>query len=124
MMFNKKISVIFAIILLSFIPKSFAFADKSSDKALIIYESELNINSVENKVNYLNELLYVFNKNVEKMQIDDYKFGDMASYNSVFVINIENDINNKQFLDDLSAYKNKIYWIGNKIEEFLSENKK
>ena len=124
MMFNKKISVIFAIILLSFIPKSFAFADKGSDKALIIYESELNINSVENKVNYLNELLYVFNKNVEKMQIDDYKSGDMASYNSVFVINIENDINNKQFLDDLSAYKNKIYWIGNKIEEFLSENKK
>lgn len=124
MMFNKKISIIFAIILLSFIPKSFAFADKSSDKALIIYESELNINSVENKVNYLNELLYVFNKNVEKIQIDEYKSGDMDSYNSVFVINIENDINNKQFLDDLSVYKNKIYWIGNKIENFLNENKK
>lgn len=124
MMFNKKISIIFAIILLSFIPKSFAFADKSSDKALIIYESELNINSVENKVNYLNELLYVFNKNVGKIQIDEYKSGDMDSYNSVFVINIENDINNKQFLDDLSVYKNKIYWIGNKIENFLNENKK
>lgn len=124
MMFNKKISIIFAIILLSFIPKSFVFADKSSDKALIIYESELNINSVENKVNYLNELLYVFNKNVEKIQIDDYKSAYMDSYNSVFVINIENDINNKQFLDDLSAYKNKIYWIGNKIENFLNENKK
>ncbi len=124
MMFNKKFSIIFAIILLAFIPKSFTFADKISDKALIVYESELNINSVENKVNYLNELLYVFNKNVEKMQIDDYKSGDMDSYNSVFVINIENDISNKQFLDDLSVYKNKIYWIGNKIEDFLDENKK
>ena len=91
MMFNKKTSILFLSILLFFIPKSFALAAKNTEKALIIYESETSISSVENKVNYLNELLYVFNKNVKKMQIDDYKSGDMKSYNSVFVINIQND---------------------------------
>lgn len=124
MMFNKKFSIISVIILLFIIPKSFTFADNNTNKALIVYESELNTNSVENKVNYLNELLYVFNKNVDKIQVNEYKSGDIKSYNSVFVINIENDINNKEFLKDLSDYENKIYWIGNKIEDFLSENKK
>ena len=124
MMFNKKTSILFLSILLFFIPKSFALAAKNTEKALIIYESETSISSVENKVNYLNELLYVFNKNVKKMQIDDYKSGDMKSYNSVFVINIQNDIGNKQFLEDLSSYENKIYWIGDKIEDFFNESKK
>lgn len=75
-------------------------------------------------MNYLNELLHVFNKKVDKIQIDDYKSGDIESYNSVFVINMDNNIDNIQFLEDLSIYKNKIYWIGNKIEDFLSESKK
>lgn len=74
-------------------------------------------------MNYLNELLHVFNKKVDKIQIDDYKSGDIESYNSVFVINMDNNIDNIQFLEDLSIYKNKIYWIGNKIEDFLSESK-
>lgn len=124
MMFNKKIAIIFVILVLLFTPKSFTFAEKNTNQALIIYESELDINSVENKVNYLNELLYAFNKNVEKIQIDDYKSGYIESYNSVFVISINNDIDNKAFLEDLSSYKNNIYWIGNKIEDFLSENEK
>ena len=124
MMYNKKLKFLFMMIFLFIIPKTAVFADNSINKALIIYESELNINSVENKVNYLNELLHVFNKKVDKIQIDDYKSGDLESYNSVFVINMDNDINNIQFLEDLSTYKNKIYWIGNKIEDFLSESKK
>ena len=124
MTFNKKFAIMFVIIVLFFTPKSFTFAEKNTNEALIIYESELDINSVENKVNYLNDLLYVFNKNVEKVQIDDYKSGDIESYNSVFVININNDIDNKVFLEELSSYKNNIYWIGNKIEDFLGENEK
>lgn len=124
MMFNKKSTIILVILVLLLAPKSFTFAEKNTNEALIIYESELDINSVENKVDYLNELLYVFNKNVEKMQVDDYKSGDIESYNSVFVININNDIGNKEFLEDLSSYKNNIYWIGDKIEDFLRENKK
>lgn len=123
MMFNKKI-VIILVVLLSFIPKSFVLAAKYNEKALIIYESELTINSVENKVNYLNELLYVFNNNVEKIQVDDYESGYIEYFNSIFVINIENDIENKAFLRDLSAYKNKIYWIGDKVENLLNENEK
>lgn len=123
MMFNKKI-VIILVVLLYFIPKSFVLAAKDNEKALIIYESELTINSVENKVNYLNELLYVFNNNVEKIQVDDYESGYMESFNSIFVINIQNDIENKAFLRDLSTYRNKIYWIGDKVENLLDENEK
>ena len=123
MMFNKKLTIIL-VVLLTFIPKTFVFAAKNNEKALIIYESELTINSVENKVNYLKELLYVFNNNVEKIKVDDYKSDYMETFHSVFVINIQNDIENKEFLRDLSTYKNKIYWIGDKIEDFLSENKK
>lgn len=124
MMFNKKLKIIFVIILLFIIPKSLVFAENKDYKALIIYESEVLTNSVENKVNYLNELLYVFNKKVDKIQIDDYKSKDMEYYNSVFVINIKNNVDNKDFLNDLSSYKNKIYWIGEKIEDFLNSNKK
>ncbi len=89
------------------------------NKTLIVYEVEKNINSNENKVNYLNELLYVFNKKVEKININEYKSGYLNDFDYVFVLNIENDIKNQYFFKDLNNYKGKIYWIENKIQDFL-----
>ncbi|WP_018592380.1 DUF2334 domain-containing protein [Terrisporobacter glycolicus] len=94
------------------------------NKTLIVYEMEKNINSNENKVNYLNELLYAFNKKVEKININQYKSGYMNDFDYVFVLNIENDIKSDYFFKDLNNYKNKIYWIENKIEDFLSYSNK
>lgn len=122
MMFKKKLSIISIVIILFCSSISSAYADEK--KSLIIYEVETNINATENKVNYLNELLYVFNSKVEKININDYKTGYMNKFHSVFIVNIKYDIENKSVLQDLSKYKNKIYWIEDKIENLIDFNDK
>lgn len=66
----------------------------------------------------------MFSKSAVNIYVNDYKKGNITKYDSVFVINIENEINNTDLLDDLANYKNSIYWIGNRIEDFLSYSKK
>lgn len=117
MMFKRSISILSLVVILFFSCISFTHAD--GKKALIVYEVETNINATENKENYLSELLFVFNTQVEKININDYKSEYMDKFDSVFVINVEYDIENTYFLDDLSQYKNNIYWIGDKVEVFL-----
>lgn len=66
----------------------------------------------------------MFSKSAVNIYVNDYKKGNLTKYDSVFVINIENEINNTDLLDDLANYKNSIYQIGNRIEDFLSYSKK
>ncbi len=122
MMFKKKLSIISLVIILFCSSISSVYADEK--KSLIIYEVETNINETDNKVNYLNELLYVFNSKVEKINTNDYKTGYMNKFHSVFIVNIKYDIENKSVLQDLSKYKNKIYWIEDKIENLIDFNDK
>ena len=48
----------------------------------------------------------------------------MNKFHSVFIVNIKYDIENKSVLQDLSKYKNKIYWIEDKIENLIDFNDK
>ncbi|CEH34112.1 Hypothetical protein RLITU_1520 [Romboutsia lituseburensis] len=123
MMYKKIYASIIIIAVFIFNVSSFTYADINK-KSLIVYENEKTFSSNENKVNYLNELLYVFNEDVEKINIEDYKKGYINNFDSVFVINIKNDILSKDFLYDISIYNKNIYWIGNKIENILEPNKK
>lgn len=123
MMYKKFYASIIMIAVFIFNVSSFTYADINK-KSLIIYENEKTFASNENKVNHLDELLYVFNEEVEKINLEDYKKGYINKFNSVFVINIKNDISNEDFLYDISVYNKNIYWIGNKIENILKSNKK
>lgn len=124
MMCKKYIAIILSILLV-FSNSSLVFADiQKKEKALIIYENQKTFSYKENVVNHLNELLYKFNKSVDNIYVNDYKKGTLTKYDSVFVINIENEINNTDLLDDLTNYKNSIYWIGNRIEDLLSYSNK
>lgn len=121
----KKYIAIILSILLVFSSSSIVFADiQKKEKALTIYENQKTFQYKENVVNHLNELLYRFNKSVDNIYVNDYKKGNLTKYDSVFVINIENEINNTDLLDDLANYKNSIYQIGNRTEDFLSYSKK
>lgn len=51
----------------------------------------------------------MFSKSAVNIYVNDYKKGNLTKYDSVFVINIENEINNTDLLDDLANYKNSIY---------------
>lgn len=116
---KKRISLVF-IILIFFSYTSFSYADNNRyKKSLIVYEREKSFGYNENPINHLNELLYVFNESVSKISTNDYKSGYMNEFDYVFIINIRNDIDNTDFLNDLSNFKNKIYWIGDKVENFL-----
>ena len=128
MMYKKNIFttnyiIVFILILGFYFPKYKVYAD-SNDRALIIYENEKVFSHNENIVNHLNELLYVFNKEVNKVNINEYESGYIESFSSVFVINIRNDLKNKYLLNDLDNYDNKIYWIGDKIEDLLNHTDK
>lgn len=125
-MMYKKVTVSVLIVLLVFnILPSGVYADSKEDtSALIIYENENRFRYDENIVNHLKELLYVFNSDVSEMYINSYEHGDINKYDSVFVINIQNDIVNNQFLEDLSRYENRIYWIGDKIQNYLEYSNK
>lgn len=123
MMYKKFYVSIIIIAVFIFNVSSFTYA-YINKKSLIVYENEKTFSSNENKVNHLNELLYVFNEDVEKINIEDYKKGYINNFDSVFVINIKNDILSKDFLYDISIYNKNIYWIGNKIENILEPNKK
>lgn len=124
-MMCKRYIVIFLIILLVFSNIGIGFANiEKKENALIIYENQKTFSYKENTVNHLNELLYRFNKSVDSVYINDYKKGSLKQYDSIFVINIENEINDRDLLDDLSNYEHGIYWIGNGIEDFLSYSDK
>lgn len=125
MMFKRTfiISIIFiSCIILSSI--NLIYGDDSiNKKSLIVYETKTNFNSNINTVNHLNELLYVFNKDVNSINIDDYKKGNLNNYDYIFVININNDIGNKIFIEDIVNSNKNIYWIGDKIENLLEYKK-
>ncbi|KKY02446.1 hypothetical protein VN21_03170 [Paraclostridium benzoelyticum] len=121
----KRYIVIFLIILLVFSNIGIGFANiEKKENALIIYENQKTFSYKENTINHLNELLYRFNKSVDSVYINDYKKGSLKQYDSIFVINIENEINDRDLLEDLSNYEHGIYWIGNGIEDFLSYSDK
>jgi len=123
-MYKKRISLVF-IILIFFSYTSFSYCNNKADKkSLIVYEREKTFGYNENPINHLNELLYVFNESVSKISINDYKSGYMNDFDYVFVINIRNDIDNIDFLNDLSNFNNKIYWIGDQVENFLDFSSK
>ncbi|MCR8743997.1 DUF2334 domain-containing protein [Romboutsia lituseburensis] len=123
MMYKKFYVSIFIIAVFLFNVPYFTYAN-TNKKSLIVYENEKTFSSNENKVNHLKELLYVFNEGVEKINLEDYKKEYINNFDSVFVINIKNDISNEDFLYDISIYDKNIYWIGNKIENILEQNKK
>ena len=125
MMYKKNIIAILIVLTVLNIFPRIIYADVKRDtSALIIYENENMFGYDENIVNHLNELLYVFNSVVSKKSINTYEKGDINKYDSIFVININNDISNDDLLEDLSNYKNNIYWIGDKIENYLDYSKK
>ena len=125
MMYKKvTISALIVLIVLNILT-SVVYADSKRDtSALIIYENENRFRYDENIVNHLKELLYVFNSDVSERDINSYEQGEINKYDSVFVINIQNDIVNNQFLEDLSKYEDKIYWIGDKIQNYLEYSNK
>lgn len=125
-MMYKKVTIAILIVLtvLNIFPRIIYADAKKDTSALIIYENENMFGYDENIVNHLNELLYVFNSTVSKKSINTYEKGDINKYDSIFVININNDISNDDLLEDLSNYKNNIYWIGDKIENYLDYSKK
>lgn len=122
MMYKSKFRLVIIIIyILSFGMSNIIYSEsKDYRKSLIVYESETVFGENKNSLNYLKDILYVFNKEVNKININDYKKGYINKFDNVFVININSDIDNKDFLDDLSLYSKKIYWIGDKIEDLLS----
>ena len=125
MMYKKNIIAILIVLTVLNIFPRIIYADAKKDtSALIIYENENMFGYDENIVNHLNELLYVFNSTVSKKSINTYEKGDINKYDSIFVINIKNDISNNDLLEDLSNYENKIYWIGDKVENYLDYSKK
>ncbi|MVO75209.1 hypothetical protein GOD97_10710, partial [Paeniclostridium sordellii] len=100
MMFKRKviISIIFTLSVIT-LSSNLIYADDSiNKKTLIVYETKTNLKSNINTVNHLNELLYVFNKEVNSININDYKKGDLNNYDYLFVININNNIDNKMFM--------------------------
>ena len=125
-MMYKKVTIAILIVLtvLNIFPRIIYADAKKDTSALIIYENENMFGYDENIVNHLNELLYVFNSTVSKKSINTYEKGDINKYDSIFVININNDISNDDLLEDLSNYENKIYWIGDKVENYLDYSKK
>ncbi|CEQ26856.1 DUF2334 domain-containing protein [Paraclostridium sordellii] len=121
MMFKRKviISIIFTLSVIT-LSSNLIYADDSiNKKTLIVYETKTNLKSNINTVNHLNELLYVFNKEVKSININDYKKGDLNNYDYLFVININNNIDNKMFMEDFVSTNKNIYWIGDKIENLL-----
>ncbi|MDU6115678.1 MAG: DUF2334 domain-containing protein [Paeniclostridium sordellii] len=121
MMFKRKviISIIFTLSVIT-LSSNLIYADDSiNKKTLIVYETKINLKSNINTVNHLNELLYVFNKEVKSININDYKKGDLNNYDYLFVININNNIDNKIFMEDFVSTNKNIYWIGDKIESLL-----
>ncbi|WP_330676251.1 hypothetical protein, partial [Paraclostridium sordellii] len=82
MMFKRKviISIIFTLSVIT-LSSNLIYADDSiNKKTLIVYETKINLKSNINTVNHLNELLYVFNKEVKSININDYKKGDLNNY--------------------------------------------
>ncbi len=121
----KVLNVIFLTFILALGNVAYVFADnKEKDKALIVYENQKTFSYNENVVNHLNELLYRFNNQVDNVYINDYKADQINNYNSVFVINVENQITNNEFIKDLNSYNDKIYWVGNRVQDLLYNNKK
>lgn len=125
-MMYKKATIVILIILtvLNIFPSVISTNVKEDTSALIIYENENRFRYDENIINHLKELLYIFNSNVVERYINSYEQGDISKYDSVFIINIQNDIANNEFLEDLSKYENKIYWIGDKIQNYLDYSNK
>ncbi|MGL6107745.1 hypothetical protein, partial [Romboutsia sp.] len=122
MMYKKAICIVVTI-LVTILSHNLSYADNKSN-TLIIYENKQNITYKENTVDYLEELLYKFNNNVEKVNLSEYKKAHIDKFDYVVVVNIENDISNSNIIEDLSNYNGNIYWIGNKIENLLDYNDK
>lgn len=124
-MMYRKISLFTLIITILFLNESnFIYCyNKENKKTLILYETE-NQTLDNNSISYLNELLYVFDKDIDKLKISNYKGNLIKRYDYIFIINIHNDIDNKKLLNDLEHFNGNIYWIGDKLENFLDYTNK
>ncbi|MGL5756467.1 MAG: DUF2334 domain-containing protein, partial [Paraclostridium sp.] len=124
-MMYKKVTGLFLSLLLIIGSFNISLADnKIKGSSLIVYENQKTFSFNENVVNHLNELLYKFNNKVDKVYVNDYKKDMLKNYDSIFVINIDNKISNVDLISDLSNYTNKIYWMGDRVENLLNSSNK
>lgn len=123
-MFKKTIYIIIVLFIILYNPITINSLSKTTNKSLIVYEIENEFGKLENKVYHLKELLYAFNKEVDIINIADYKVNQVGKYDYVFVVNVINNIENKVFLDDLSNYEKNIYWLGDRVDDYLKYSKK
>lgn len=125
MMYKKFIFIIILILnttLLSINNK--VVAKESKEKVAIIYESTNIFGFNDNIVNHLKELISgAFNKDVTTIKVDKYNEHDLEKYNYVFILGINNEIDDSKLITDLKSYKGQIIWCGLGINNLLQNNK-
>ncbi|MDZ5252413.1 DUF2334 domain-containing protein [Clostridium sp. LIBA-8841] len=122
----KKVLALFLSVLLIFlvVPLKKTMALSKEEKVLIVYDKETIFSLDYNILNSVSELLGAYgNKKAETMNIDDYKKGDVNSYNYMIVISLNGNRENKTLYNDLNNYTGKIYFIGTGLEKYLDLKK-
>ncbi|MGL5346122.1 MAG: hypothetical protein ACRDA3_02120, partial [Peptostreptococcaceae bacterium] len=105
-------------------PFNFDYAYANTKDILVLYEQAYNVEKGYNSIEAIKDQLSSYSVNIDNVQIDSYKQDTINKYDYIFVINVENTIQNTDVIKDLVYTNRDIYWIGNGVQNLTDSTTK
>lgn len=88
---------------------------------LILYQERSFFADKRDTVSAIEELMGNLKVEITEMRIESLENQDLKSYDTVFVIALDQKVNDPNLLKQLMAFKGRIIWLGNSIEDLIKE---
>lgn len=91
----------------------------SQEKALILYQERNFFGDRRDSVSVIEELLGHFDIQVTEAPIDTLNQQNLSLYDAVFVIALDQTIENSALTKELTTYEGQIIWLGNSVNTLI-----
>lgn len=99
-----------------------SFANTLNQKILILYEERNFFADKRDSIAAIQDLLGHYKVSTVTEKLSKTKNYDFKNYDIVFVVALDRNIDYPNLNEGLNNYENKIIWLGNGIQNFLSTN--
>ena len=91
----------------------------SQEKALILYQERNFFGDRRDSVSVIEELMGHFDVQVTESPIDKLSQQNLSLYDAIFVIALDQTIENPALTEALTAYEGRIIWLGNSVNALI-----
>lgn len=110
------------LILVSLTPYShpiYGTTPSKNDQVLILYQERTFFADKRDTVSAIEELMGNLKVEITEMKIESLGQQDLQAYDAVFIIALDQQIDNPNLLEQLNHYKGRILWLGNSIDKLI-----